>query len=342
MAKSCDFCKEDVLRTIEMSRQLIPRPGEIPSVKGMDIYGEEIQLHGDIGGDHIIWVAFDSKKRVDLERRIADAEIRQAQIIDFADRISDEKFKREYLELMRKVDTLGIVENLKEYQHRGGMLICDAVGHDIAAAKLIRGIHEAFLVGVSDELYRKGKVTSYLFENLNMRFCSSTDIQNNITVLYGEIIDDGRFRYISAGHPTPVIFSNEHNRIMDIPADRTKTSFAIGVVPSEDHLDRDIQFGPIPEKRAIFGLKKRYVVNELRLMNKGDILLLYTDGLSDLRLKDENEDDSSYDYFPGRLEEKLRQVKHLPAKEIFSEIKKDIFEVGNPKDDIAYIIVKWI
>jgi len=342
MKRTCELCELDQIRTMQMAKNLMPNPGEIPSVNGMDIYGEEIQLNG-IGGDHIIWVAFDSKKRIDLENRILDAEQREALILEFANKLKDPNQVREYLELMKKSGNLGIVESLKEYRHRGGMLISDATGHDLAAAKLTRGFHEAFLVGVNHELYRKGKITSYLFESLNMRICSSTDMANSITVLYGEIINDGRFRYISAGHPTPVIFSNENNRIMDIPADRTRTSFAIGMVPSEDHLDKDIQSGPIPEKRGTYGLKKRYSINELKLMNKGDILLLYTDGLSDLRLKGtENTEGEMQDYFPGRLEEKLREVKHLSAKEIFGEIKKDIFEVSAPEDDIAYIVVKWV
>ncbi|MBS3172292.1 serine/threonine-protein phosphatase [Candidatus Woesearchaeota archaeon] len=304
----------EIRREENQIRMTLPNSGEIPHVGGIDIYGEEIQLNGEIGGDHIIWLDFNSKKRFDLERRIDDAKRRDQKVAD----------------------------NLMQYLRRGGMSLSDASGHGIAAAKLTSRYHDAFLTSVSDFLYYEGRITIPLFENLNMRFCSSVDLENTITVLYGEIINDGTFRYISAGHPTPVIFSSEYNRIMDIHPERSKTSQPIGWVPSEDHLDRDIQFGPVPEKRKIFGLKKRYQVNELKLLNKGDLIVLYTDGLSELRLKDTDPDSESPNvyYFPSGLQDRLIASKLLSARETFFAIKKDIFDLCTQTDDIAYIIIK--
>ena len=62
--------------------------------------------------------------------------------------------------------------------------------------------------------------------------------------------------------------------------------------------------------RSVLGFKDRYQLNEWSLMGSGDILLLYTDGL----LEHANGDDA---YFPLRLEEKMREVKHRTAQEIF-------------------------
>ena len=50
----------------------MPRPGSIPSLIGMEVYGETLPLNGIVGGDHLIYVDF--KKRHDLEARIKVAE----------------------------------------------------------------------------------------------------------------------------------------------------------------------------------------------------------------------------------------------------------------------------
>src|SRR5262245_56455395 len=55
----------------DIARYLVPLPGEIPSVEGIDVYGGTMPLNGAIGGDHIIYVDF--KKRYDLDARIKGA-----------------------------------------------------------------------------------------------------------------------------------------------------------------------------------------------------------------------------------------------------------------------------
>src|SRR6185436_1798905 len=55
----------------EIARYIVPLPGEIPSLDGIDVYGGTMPLNGAIGGDHIIYVDF--KKRYDLAARIKQA-----------------------------------------------------------------------------------------------------------------------------------------------------------------------------------------------------------------------------------------------------------------------------
>jgi serine phosphatase RsbU (regulator of sigma subunit) len=68
-------------------------------------------------------------------------------------------------------------------------------------------------------------------------------------------------------------------------------------------------------------------------MGAGDILLLYTDGL--LEHSRENEA-----YFPQRLEETVRSVKHQAAKQIFEAIKLDVLDFAAPSDDISVVVIK--
>ena len=56
----------------EIARGIMPRPGSIPSLVGLEVYGETLPLNGIVGGDHLIYVDF--KKRHDLEARIKVAE----------------------------------------------------------------------------------------------------------------------------------------------------------------------------------------------------------------------------------------------------------------------------
>ena len=67
----------------EIARGIMPRPGSVPSLVGMDVYGETLPLNGIVGGDHLIYVDF--KKRHDLEARIRVAE--DAGRVDIAERL---------------------------------------------------------------------------------------------------------------------------------------------------------------------------------------------------------------------------------------------------------------
>ena len=49
----------------EIARGVMPRPGSIPSLVGVEVYGETFPLNGIVGGDHLIYVDFN--KRHDME-----------------------------------------------------------------------------------------------------------------------------------------------------------------------------------------------------------------------------------------------------------------------------------
>jgi serine phosphatase RsbU (regulator of sigma subunit) len=71
-------------------------------------------------------------------------------------------------------------------------------------------------------------------------------------------------------------------------------------------------------------------------MGHGDILILFTDGFSEQK-------DGQMNYVAERLERQLRISKHLPAKEIFYDVKKDFMNYcGSPDDDATMILIKKI
>lgn len=276
---------------------VVPSPGDIPTLDGIDVYGATQPLNGIIGGDHIIYLDFN--KRYDMDARISDALSKGRE--DVANRLAACK-------------------------SRAGIVVADVSGHRITDAILALMLHQAFLLGVIYELDTGGELSTRLFENLNARFFQSSSVSKFLTLIYGEISFDGKFRFISAGHPIPVVFSRNFDQIVDICPELLTTFPPIGTMPSSDDIDRRIM-------KPLLGFKGQYEVNEINLMGAGDILILYTDGLSE-------HSNGAEDYFPGRLEAVLRTVKDLSAREIFHAILDDLVAFSPPTDDVSFVVIK--
>jgi len=277
----------------ELVHNFDPPPSELPEVPWIDVYGEALPLNGQAGGDHIIYVDF--KKRYKMEKLIRNA---------------PEKLK----------------SKLRATAARAGIAVLDVEGHDFSSAFIASVFHQAFLLGVSYELKFFGEITTTLFDNINTRFFNSSGILKTLTMVYGEISENGTFRFLSAAHPPPIIFSNEFDRLVAISEDRLVSFPQIGTMPSRGNSEITV---------PLLGVKERYTVNEINLMGRGDILILYTDGLSDHR------DANGHKYFPGRLEEKLKGCKHLPARAIFTQVKEDLLAFHSSlADDITVVIIK--
>ena len=276
-----------------LARHFEAPPSELPEVPWIDVYGEALPRNGQAGGDHIIYVDF--KKRYKMDKLISKA---------------PEKLKA----------------RLRATATRAGIAVIDVEGHDFGAAFIASVFHQTFLLGVSYELKFFGEITPTLFDNINTRFFNSSGISKTLTMVYGEITPNGTFRFLSAAHPPPVVFSNEFNRLVPISDDRLVSFPQIGTMPSRGNSEISV---------PLLGVKEKYTVNEINLMGHGDILLLYTDGLSD------HSDAGGGKYFPGRLEEKLKGCKHLPARDIFDQVKADLLSFNSyPDDDITVVIIK--
>lgn len=272
----------------------------IPSqftMDNVDIYGETFPLNGVDGGDHIIFLDF--VERYDLDH-LADCALRAGH---------DARAAR-----------------LKSLEDRIGVLLADASGHSSTDALLTAMLHQAFLTGVLYELEMNGHVTAKLFEILNTRFHRSSAVTKYLTMIYGEISEDGTFRFISAGHPKPMIFSSEFNCFVNIDPSRLTTTFPVGMFPAETDVDERLDSEPLV-------YKKKYTVNEVNLMAPGDILLLATDGLFE-------HSDGEVDFVPDQLHETVRRVKSCSAKEIVAAIHGAMMACAPPEDDVSLVVIK--
>ena len=281
----------------DIARQLVPLPGEVPTLQGFDIWGGSLALAGSVGGDHITYIDF--KTRFDLQARIERA---------------------------RADGRWDVVENLERCQHKGGVALIDVAGHRMTDALLAAMLHQAFLLGAIYELDRYGQITRRLFEHLNTRFYQSSGMSKFVSLIYGEISDDAKFRFLSAGQPYPSVFSSHHDRFMEVSPHLCLSFPPLGMLPSFNVIDRNTT-------PSLLGFKERYEMNEWTLMGRGDILLLHTDGLT------EHEGPGGR-YFPARLEECLRRVKQLDARQIYDAINADLVEFAPPIDDVSVVVIK--
>jgi serine phosphatase RsbU (regulator of sigma subunit) len=221
-----------------------------------------------------------------------------------------------------------VVENLRRCQRTAGIAVLDVSGHRVTDAFMAAMLHQAFLLGAIYELDMFGQVTRRLFENLNTRFYQSSSEHKFVSLMYGEISEDAAFRFLSAAQPFPAVFSARHDRFMEVSQDLCVSSPPLGMVPSLHVTDGVRTTSPL-------GFKDDYKMNQWVLMGAGDILLLHTDGLL------EHRNASDY-YYPERLEEKVREVKHRTAAEIFDAIRADLLTFGNPADDISVVVIKRV
>ena len=78
-----------------------------------------------------------------------------------------------------------------------------------------------------------------LFENLNARFYQSSGAHKFISLIYGEISEDARFRFLSAAQPFPVVFFNQNDRFMEVSQNLRVSFPPLGIMPSLDMIDGD-------------------------------------------------------------------------------------------------------
>ena len=235
-----------------LAQRLTPTAGAIPRMPGIDIHGVSLPLNGVAGGDLLTYVDF--QERFDLDSRIRRA---------------------------LRVGQKDMARVLQKLRNTGGILVADVAGHNFTDAARAAMLHQAFHTGALYEMDLNGQITLRLFEQINTRFCKSTTLRNlaadpdeasYVTLLYGEISTTGRFSFLSAGHPPPLVFSREFDRFVEVSPNRLVSYPPIGLQPGEHHADARRY------ERAL-GYKKRYTVNNLNLLGHGDVLLLYTDGL---------------------------------------------------------------
>jgi serine phosphatase RsbU (regulator of sigma subunit) len=96
-------------------------------------------------------------------------------------------------------------------------------------------------------------------------------------MIYGEVRPGGHFRFANFGHPSPLVFSAEYRKFMNIHESRMVRFLPLGLQLPANH----------PDRKKYYSLDLRHTevdasdLDEITLMSPGDVLVLYTDGVYD-------------------------------------------------------------
>ena len=287
-----------------LRKRLMPVEGAIPQLAGIDMYGNSIPA-GSVGGDVFEYINF--QQRYNIDARIARAcKLSKEYLEPLAEGASPRNEVDVHVQWLqskpsttpaditgyrkaKSSEQLRVAENLRLLYDTAGVLLVDAEGHGIVAAKIASTVHDTFQAFMLSELDRNGEATTDLFEELNLRLAQSVTARNALgrsedgnareiaTMLYGEIRPGGHFRFVNFGHPPPLVFSEKYGKFMEIDKDHMVQFLALGLEIPEDHPDRN--------KYVSLDFRKRQMnssdIAEITLMGRGDILFLYTDGVYD-------------------------------------------------------------
>jgi serine phosphatase RsbU (regulator of sigma subunit) len=312
-----------------LRKRLMPVEGAIPHVQGIEMYGSSIPA-GTVGGDLFEYINF--QQRYDIDARIQRALRRSLEYLEplpagapprnsvddhvewLKSRSANKSGSESEYRAARSSEQVRVAEDLRELYTTAGVLLVDAQGHGIIAAKIASTVHDTFHALMLAELDHRGKTTPELFERMNLRLALSVTARNALgrseqanaqeiaTMLYGEVGPYGHFRFVNFGHPPPLVFSAEYRKFMEIDRGRMVQFLPLGVQIPEDHPDRNRYLSLDSQRKPV----KSSDVAELTLMSPGDIFFLYTDGVYDGSDKE----------LRRQLEEVMREHYWQPPKEI--------------------------
>ena len=183
-----------------------------------------------------------------------------------------------------------------------GIAIGDASGHGLPAALMARDVVIGLRMGIERELK-----AGHALEKLNRVLHKSTLSSCFVSLLYGELEENGSFFYYNAGHDAPLFVSDGGCQLL-------RTGGAV--------------LGPLPEARF-----RRHFAH----LDKGALLALYTDGLTERRSR------SGELFGLERLQKILFEGRALPSAELvercFAAVER-FGAGGHAPDDETLVLVR--
>src|SRR6201982_1388698 len=165
-----------------LRKRLMPVEGTIPHVQGIEMYGNSIPA-GKVGSDLFEYMHF--QRRYDIAARIQRALKRSKQYLEplparaiprnsVDDHVGWLKSRPGYTAEMecayreaRSSEQVRVAEDLRKLYSTAGVLLVDAQGHGIIAAKIASTVHDTFHALMLSKLVHLGKTKPELFERFN-------------------------------------------------------------------------------------------------------------------------------------------------------------------------------
>ena len=270
----------------------------------------------------------------------------------------EEKYKRELtymLGLRSSLSNKSSQDNVREYfntrissiqeaikqlrigKDRLGILIADAVGHDLASSIIATKIKHIIRSFIASDLETYGQVTGRALNRSNTRLFK-TNVRHAMrkpkknretaSLILGDLYED-KFSFIRLAHPQPLYYSYELDDFMQQTKETNRQNklFRLGEFPSIDCFERF----PEPLIHA-----EKYATEQIDFVSEG-ILFLFTDGLEELM--------GSENFIEIRIKPIFAQTKGESAFQISNRIKNEVenFLFTQNKiqqDDILFLVIK--
>lgn len=197
---------------------------------------------------------------------------------------------------------------VSDEKDRVSIAIGDAASKGISAAVQALYVSGALRMGA---LYQT-KITA-LIRSINTLVHRTFTDDRFLTLFYAELIEDkqGLCVYVNAGHPSPILYRAKTN----ITESLGSTGNIIGPFPDQNFRSEGV------------------------MIAKGDILLLFTDGVSEAM------DGAGTQYTERRLIERLMDLKDQRAKDIARLILEDVQKFSSKSkysDDKTVVVIKRV
>ena len=289
-------------------------PGEQPPV-----WGSVFTRFDDLDGNSFDLVSFDVASRaIEARRRAAaeklESERRAAQELEIAQQVQARLFPQKPPAL-KTLEYAGICIQAREVggdyydfvdlgRERFGLVVGDIAGKGIAAALLMANLQANFR---SQCAIAFDKPRCFL-QAVNELFCENTTDSAYATLFFAQFDDaTQRLHYVNCGHLSALLLRRD-NTLERLDS----TATVLGLFPDWDCLIEESQ------------------------LFAGDLLVLYTDGLT------EAPNEAGEEFGEHRLIEALRQHRELPSEVMLGAVVAEArrFSPCEQHDDITLIVAK--
>lgn len=186
-----------------------------------------------------------------------------------------------------------------------GLTIADAMGHGVSASMLIASIQTALRT-----LVPESSSPAEILQRVNRVFLHNINLTTFITTFLAKLDPAARsLTYCNAGHNPPLLYRQNEGKTNWLEP----TGAAIGLIEGYEISTRSVS------------------------LSDGDILLLYTDGVT------EATNPREVPFGSSRLAEVVSRSAHISAQDLLQAIRQELSEftgVGVPQDDITLVACK--
>lgn len=189
-------------------------------------------------------------------------------------------------------------------EQKFGIAIADISGKGMAAALLMSGLRAHLRA-----IVKRGLPVAKVMSQVNDMVYSDTTPEKFITLIYGVLdVSNLTFSYCNAGHNYPILYRDQSKRLEILEAGGT----IAGMFPGAPYETESIS------------------------LSGGDVLLLYTDGIT------EAENAAEEPFGVERLEQFVRENLSLNAQQLIQSIYSKVksFCGGNLHDDATLLVIK--